>query len=451
MVKAVSDLFENKEWIGEFFAPDHYENRFSGKLSYTPETGVLLDYSIIGLPGKGLSVPKDTDVLYGFLEDGSRCTLVGQFHPSIAIPLRGGHCVMGGRNAFSLLMIGNFVKSDTLFQGVTFTLLGMQAFFVRDGREDFVPFSNTPLLELKTAYGKLTVFNNATFGSLGDITSHIFTMNGEAMEELKTAFGQIKARHPDSHFELRKSALSHDVTIKFSIESSVPQIYKRVSQIANLFALLTCSPVYPASVEIFGKDRQGNLEILHVYWTMVIEKRAIELATKKRFHSFMPITNSNIDLSKVLEAWFAISDKYSVIVTGIQHEIGFRNEHSIHGEIVLWATQLESIKGQARKIKNEEKYQYPMDTYASDQVKKGLNQIFAKINKNSLGENISNLRNEIAHAGKQNDLLRVLSLQELANIDRYLQITIIAYILTKLGIPHHVIEDYQNKLTPKPE
>jgi hypothetical protein len=200
---------------------------------------------------------------------------------------------------------------------------------------------------------------------------------------------------------------------------------------------------------MFGKDREGNLEILHVYWTMVIEKRTIELATMERFHSLMPITYSNIDLSKVLEAWFAISDKCSVIVTGIQHEIGFRNEHSIHGEIVLWATQLKSIS-EAENIK-EEQYEYPIKTYGSDQVKKGLKQIFAKINKKTLGENIGNLRDEIAHVGRPKKLLKVLSLQELANFDRYLQITIIAYILTKLGIPHHVIEDYQNKLTPKPE
>lgn len=356
---------------------------------------------------------------------------------------------MGGRNAFSLLMIGNFIKSDTLFHGVTFTLSGMQAFFVRDGREDFVPFSNGPLLELKTPYGELTVFNSATFSGLGDITSHVISTNRAAMEELETAFRQIREHHPNSLFEIRKDAVSQEITIELSVESTIAEIYKRVSEIANLFALLTCSPIYPDSVRMFGKDQGGNLEILQVYWTMLIEKRTIELATKKRFHSLMPITHSNIDFSKVLEVWFAISDRYSVMVTGIQHEIGFRNEHSIHGEIVLWATQLESISD-AENIKKG-KYQYPIDMYGSDQVKKGLKQIFVKINKNNLGKNISDLRNEIAHVGRQKNLLRVLSLQELAHIDRYLQITIIAYILTKLGIPHHVIEDYQNKLAPKPE
>jgi hypothetical protein len=446
----MSDLFENKEWIGEFFAPDQYANRFSGRLTYTPETGVVLDYTIIGLPGKGLSVPKDTDVLFGFLEDGSRCTLVGQFHPSIGMSLHGGHQVMRGNNVFSLLMVGDFVKRDTLFQGVTFTLMGKQAFFVRDGREDFVPFGTGPLLEVKTAYGRLAVSKSARFGGLRDITSHIISTNRAAMEEIKTAFRQIKEHHADSHFEIRKGSISHDVTIEFGVESGIAEICKQVFQIANLFALLTCSPVYPDSVRVFGKDQEGNLEILHVYWTMVMEKRTIELATNERFHALMPITYSNIDLSNVLEAWFAISDKYSVIVTGIQHEIGFRNEHSVHGELVLYSTQLESIS-QPENIKKEKRYQYPIDKYGSEQVKKGLKQIFAKINKKTLGENIGELRNEIAHVGKPKRLLKVLSLQEFANITRYLQITIIAYILTNLGIPRQIIEDYENKLTPRPE
>ena len=64
------------------------------------------------------------------------------------------------------------------------------------------------------------------------------------------------------------------------------------------------------------------------------------------------------------------------------------------------------------------------------------------------GKGIGNLRNEIAHVGKSKQLLKSLSIRDMVNINLYLQMTILGYILDGLGLDKSMITKYQDKFTP---
>jgi len=435
--------------MGEFFAPDDYENRFSGRLSYTAEDGVELDYFEIVTPAKQHLSPRIANILYGYLNTGNRCTLFGELSKGISIPLHGGHSIMHGRQGFPVLVIGGFVSSAKVYSNVSFTLSGMQEFFTPKKRRNMLKLSPEPLLKAKTSYGTIGIYNTARLSPLLGIESLVHSDDVTAQQKLINAFKEIKNCYPNSHFE-SKNDLSHYITISLNHEKSIKEILKHVFDIAGLFALLTCTPVYPENIDIMTNE-QDDPEILKVYPTMIREQRTIGLAARENHYVLMPITYSTIDLAKTFEAWHAQSNAYSVIVSAIQNETGFRNMHSLHGEIVLYSTQLEYISNTRVRAKNE-KYDYPLQTYASPKVRAGLKQLFEKTNKTqTLGETISDLRNEIAHTKKQKKLLNKLSLQDLADIARYLQMTIIAFILTELGIAEATVEAYQNKFMPKHE
>ena len=102
---------------------------------------------------------------------------------------------------------------------------------------------------------------------------------------------------------------------------------------------------------------------------MMLDRRTIEICTKKKSFFNMSINKTNIDLHSVLGFWLNSSKDYQTIVSSIQRETGIRNEHSLHGEIVLYVTQLESISFQSG-IGNAQKYAYPLDTYSSAKVHK---------------------------------------------------------------------------------
>ncbi|MBN8520258.1 MAG: hypothetical protein J0L71_21010, partial [Candidatus Accumulibacter sp.] len=64
---ATNVLLESREWVGEFFAPDQYEKRFPGKLSYSPEDGVILSYAITGS-----ELPSESALVHGVLDTGDK-------------------------------------------------------------------------------------------------------------------------------------------------------------------------------------------------------------------------------------------------------------------------------------------------------------------------------------------------------------------------------------------
>jgi len=308
-------------------------------------------------------------------------------------------------------------------------------------------FSDEPLFVLKTAYGELEVGNSASFNSLPkDITAQIYSRNTDALKELKESFDALKAKYPDSHFMIKKD-IAYRIRLGIDAGTTVINAYERIREIADLFAILMYSPVYPENVQIIKKFEDGHTLAIDVYPSLVLNRRTMDLCTEDRSHFYMPITKSNIDLPAIIQSWLKDPKKHSIIVSSIQNETGFRDEHSLHGELVLYATQLESIS-HCVGIKNDQKYEYPLDAYGSEKLKKEISAIFGKAGEADIGKAISDLRNEIAHVGKPKKLLLSLSMIDMITISQYLQLTIIGYILANLGVKKEVISNYQDKFTP---
>jgi hypothetical protein len=136
-------------------------------------------------------------------------------------------------------------------------------------------------------------------------------------------------------------------------------------------------------------------------------------------------------------------------VSSIQHETGFRDEHTAHGEIVLYATQFESIS-YAAGVKDQ-KYEYPLATYACPKLRDGLAKTLGKSTLVDTGKAVGELRDEIAHVGRPKQWLANLSLRELVRISQYLQLTIIGYKLTSIGVPADAVTRYQETYAPVTE
>lgn len=435
--------FSGSEWSGEFFLPDDFENRFFGKIAFSPENGVVLSYCIAGL-----ALPSESELLYGVLDTGEQCTLIGKFNPVYSgFSVKNGLSMRKGKAGFRFLVVGKFLAENELFSEVSFSLTGMQEFFFPKGYKDSIKYSDQPLFTTYTDYGQIKVGNNANFSMLGkDITAPIYNRNSEALTDLKHAFEEIDSKYENSFFML-KDEISYMVTIKTNVESKIEKLYEYITGISNLFAILIYGPVYPEIIKLKHVDSQGNPSDSTVYPSMVLERRTSNLCKKERSHFHMPITNSNIDLESVITSWLGQSQKYTTIVSSLQNETGFRSEHSVHGELVMYATQLESIS-HFSKVNNTSKYEYPVSQFSTDKVRSSLAQIFSSAGEADFGRGIGNLRNEIAHVGRPKDLLSTLSIRNMVDISQLLQITILGYVLDAIGIDKNIIAEYQNKLTP---
>jgi len=433
------DLFKEKKWFGEFFIPGRYEDRFCGEITYSPENGVTLSYLI---PENDLLV--ETNILHGILSSGERCTLVGNFNTKFSeLSFKNG-VIERGDHRFLYLVIGDLLSKKDQFQTFNFSLTGLQGFFF-PRYKDLIKYSEKPLLSIDTEDSRIEIGNNASFGFLSDILTHIYSRNKNALKELKECFETIQRKYADARFMFKKD-IAYRIYVKLKNPYSIETICNYIFNIANLFSILIYSPVYPENICITKKINNGQISQLYIYPPMLLDRRTIDLILKERFHFDMPITNANIDLSLVIEKWLNSSTDYFIIVESIQRETGVYNLHTLHGELILYIAQLESIS-YSENVK-ETKYEYPVNKYGNEKIKKGIRTIFKKIGENDIGKGISNIRNEIAHVKKPKKILRKLTLENLFYLSRYLQMTIIGFILTNLGIKREIINEYQNKFAP---
>lgn len=436
-------LFSEKRWTGEFFLPDAYENRFCGEINYSPEEGVVLSYTITGH-----DVPGQTEVLHGVLSTGDKCTLIGSFTPAICGThiYRNGLTTRSGKCGFLSLAIGDFLAQDEEFSQVDFSLTNLQEFFFPSGFKDLVKYSEKPIYSVSTPFGKMEVGNTAVFGSLNrDIGSQIYSRESAALNELSKAFKEIKEKYPQSSFILKKD-ISYRIFLEFVPAITIWNVHRHITDFSDLFALLIYRPVYPDCIHLIKPGPHDRPMSIDLYPSMVIDPRTIKLTTRDLFHRHMPITQSTAPLDSIVSAWLQAPQSYSTIVSSIQHETGFRDEHSVHGEIVLYATQLESISYPARK--NNQKYEYPLATHGCTKIHDGLAKIFGKSTLSDTAKAIGKLRDEIAHVGRPKQWLATLSLKELVQISQYLHLTIIGHLLATIGVPKSTIVSYQEEYSP---
>lgn len=161
----------------------------------------------------------------------------------------------------------------------------------------------------------------------------------------------------------------------------------------------------------------------------------------------LPLTIKNIDIEKAIKEWHDIADGYTSVVSSIQHETGYRTQHGIHSDLVLFSTQLEHINLMF-KGKTVEKYTGPINKLGSPELIGLLCQKLGVTN-NDYGKQLADLRNEIAHVGRPKKLLTKIGSHDQLVIAICLRLIIQSYLLHAIGVGKDSIFDYQKKNLPQ--
>jgi len=439
----VSNLLTEQKWVGEFFLPGSHDSRFSGELQYTPEEGIVLSYLI-----SHDAHMESSEVLHGILSSGEKCTLIGNFDPSKSgLSLNNDLATRPGQAWFQFLIHGAFIPTKGQITNLDFSLTNLQDFFYPSYAKNRVKYSPIPDYTLSTHFGNIKVGTKATFNPLtNDITNQIYSQNKSALQELQDQYLRISKKYRDSRFML-KSEISYSINLDLLRSSTALEAFKIIFEIADLFSLLTYSPVYPEYIQILDESITTPHGKIFLYPSMLATQKIIKIATREQSHRNMPIRKNTIPLDQIISNWLSNQYDFSILISSIQNDSEIVNIHEAHGETTLYATQLESIGYLANKSKYD-RYEYPIKTYANDTIIDGLSRIFSVGTTSDIAVSISELRNEIAHVQKPKVLLKKLRLKEMVRINQYLQLTIIGYILNQIGVPTDVISNYQDHHAP---
>lgn len=439
MAQEVFNCFESYEFFGEFFESENSNTgRFAAKIKYSPQNGLQLEYSI-----SDSNAPSGCERLFGILNNGKKCTLVGRFDFNSGTHHMGSVHVRTGLHGFFYLLIGDFVTEDQSVKRTHFTFNGMQEFIHPQGWLTQLKYQDSPIVKVSSDNWDIEVTNVATYSIIGDdLKNLVHSRNGEAKEKFDNAIDAIQKTHPKAYFNLRKS-LKYYICYATKEMAGEGDIINQITKIASLFSILMSRPVFPDEIKL---TLNGNDKVVNVLNSMVLEARTVELAQEEVSHNFLPLNWKQLDMSTVLSNWFQVYDDYRVLSVAHQYETGYRTLHYAHSDIILYSTQLEAINIDLGGT-SATKYVTPIETYASPKLVSRLRKIFEKVSDDDLGKAISIIRNELAHVGRPKVMMKNLSIDDYVDIGHMLRLVVIAHLLAKLGIGREQIHQYQGRLS----
>lgn len=168
------DHFEKHEWIGLFLAESdclkkenniesesHIE--FPGKLSYSIENGVQLDF----MCPMGRKIKKSL-YIYGALENGEKCTLFGNFDPQTFGFHSGEVSIYKAKIIFESVIFGIHITTEEKFDGISIDFTNFQEFCHPQGFRDLAQYSEEPIFKENHEDIEISLVNKAKFKSLNN-------------------------------------------------------------------------------------------------------------------------------------------------------------------------------------------------------------------------------------------------------------------------------------------
>lgn len=429
-------IFKSHEWWGQFFPPDDFESRFGGKIVYSAASGVRLTYVI-----PGFEQTKSSESLDGILSEGWPCSLLGPISDSDAgFAQRGGLSSRLGKAPFYFLVRGGHWRPSDKVRVLKFSVTGLQDFFFPKGHKEQVKYERGALQSVDLPFGKLEVYQRASFGVLPrDITSQIFSINESALQELASAIDAIYAKHTRAGFMWKKD-ISFELRISFNEPSILHDAYRFVKETAELLAVLLYRPCHVEWLKLVD-ERGPNPTDLDVLPALRLNKSTVDICTSEVSHFRLPITAKNVNLAALLGKWFLLPERYGTVVAALQHEVGFRTDHTLAGDIMLHAAQLEAIASNAGR--HREKYTYPLSTHSGSDLIDAMKDILGVASVEAIGTAISALRNEIAHIERPKVLMKKLASTGVLRVARCLELVVIGSVLDSIGVPTEIRSEYQ--------
>ncbi|NXZ87939.1 hypothetical protein HZI30_13450 [Serratia fonticola] len=434
------ELTKEHSFHGEFWQSlDDNKGRFSARIEYSSYQGLILDYCI-----SDSDSPDSCERLYGILNTGEPCTLIGPFNFTQGSFHFGKGIIRTGRHRFPIILFNGFYDENKKIEHCDLSLHGLQEFIHPQGVITQLKYSEKPIFTVQGGDWKLQLVNSATFMAIGDNLLNILNcQNKNAFNKLSEDFIETKRLHPSAFFSIRKN-LTFYFRYKSTHQTRIKDYISKIWDTAGLLSILIDKPILPEELYFKFEDSEIRTPCL---LTTNFEQRTIDLALKEIHHRSLPINWRSINIEEVFLKWFEIAERYISLTVTYQYETGYRTLHQAHADIILFATQLEAINLTLGGSKHE-KYIKPINEYASSLLKKNLEGFFVNINTESLGANIATLRNELAHVDREKKLMKILTLDDYIKIGMYLKVIITSHLLSNLGIEKDKIEKYQSKVAP---
>lgn len=430
-------LMQSYTWFGHFKYVEGTD-WFPGRLRYSPESGVQLDYFM----ALNFNVPSTT-VIFGVLDDGKLCTLYGNFDPLTGGMHFGKASLWKGTRGFKFCLIGEHFPEEHSFIGLDLDFNNLQEFCFPKSMHENIPYSDKPLLDMDCGEFHVQLVNHGQFGltSTG-LVRELYSDNKALLADLESAIGGAVAKYPGSVLFKRKSIgwylrLAHEEGI------TAHRWMEHLFSIELLLSLLLFKPVFPIEMHLRDRDVEGKVHSYDILGGISgLNNQTIPHLTRDDIHETLAIRLQTIDLGAVVKRWLEVKESFELFASKIRDDLGDRSSHQCQTEYVLLLAQLESV-AQKAGLDSNKRYEKAIDKFAVPELIALILQILDVTTIEQVGETLSDLRSEIAHFGKPRKQLVKIDLRHLIALNRCLDLVISASLYGELGISDGVIAEFQ--------
>lgn len=426
----------HESWLGEFCSASSPEQKIPGLVRYSHSQGVSVRFL------KQITSPWiQPSVLHGILETGEECTLLGPSclpggDPERYYSHHEGATVVSGIIGYKYFVIGKHIDlSDTLGE-VSFTFPDVGRFAT--GLDTFQQTHAGPLAYCdQTIMGRISVWRQDCGASMLNIKEAVISSNSAAIERLCSAHDAIK-KELGAHFMKRLSS-EYRIILEFTSEIPLHDACFSMQKLVDLFSVLLYSPIITADV-IARKGSLGDRKALAVYISHTLDERTISIIQARSNTQSIPIQLSALQFADIVNTWAEECSKYATLVSGIQSRTGIKAVHEVQAEIILCCAFMESIKHEAGLGK---KYEDCLRNYACSGLQEKILAIFELDSIEKAGAAISEVRSDIVHFKGSRKWINKMPLAIACQLSQYLELTVLGYLLERLGVERKLIDEYQ--------
>lgn len=432
--------FEDYEWFGQFHSPDK-EVEFPGKLTYTPENGLILEFIC---PYQHI---KPYSYIHGILSDYAACTLFGKFDSREFGFHIGTNSIFKGKIRFDLIIFGNHFSNNEKFSGFIADFTNFQEFCCPEALRNSTECSNKPLIEYSADNFTISLINQPIFNHVLSNYPNIFHCKNEhVINKINEFFKKLKNDFPDEKILVRKNIEWLIKTI-FKTPSLIESIIKQIHSLENLLSLLIYKPVIRDTIyicNIVDKKRRYFPCLISIF---DLNKNKIDFVKANILHHVAPINLRNINFDLIIKNWMNSEDRFRLFSSTILSEDRRMYPYEIYSGIILLLTMLESISIKMN-TSGKDKYTAPINKYDKTEIMNKLKYYLSAKTNEEIGKLLSDLRAEIVHIGKRRKILSKLSNGELLKIFMCLKVSVASYMYETLGIPSENIKKFQERNLP---
>lgn len=443
-MKKYYNHFENYEWTGMFCNPDS-DDKFCGKVTYTPEDGVLINLFCISQ-----LKTKNFDCLYGILSTGDLCTLLGKFCVD-GMKMNESAILHNGACSVYAMIFGEHVSNEQLFAGFSLDLTNFQEFCYPQGFKDWARFSEQPLLEIQVNGLNVSIRNTLNFSYLGSAVKNIFHCTNEVVaQRLVDSISEVMQEYPNESIS-KRTDIGWELVVKADAGMNYSEVSRYISLFENLMSILIFRPVRRAQVYILPLDdtlRSNCLPLLTSFFNM--SKRKITALQKEISNYIQPITLGKVEnFANVILRWLLMNDQYLLFVTQISCRFDRQHEHELKGLFLINLVQLEATALALGKGTQKEKYSAPFERYDYTRINNVVMSVFELNDRSGIGQALGRLRAEIAHLAATDKTLSKIGTRGLLIVNHCVELIITSHIYTELGVEKGLIESFQESELPQ--